>query len=167
MTAKRVHILSLGCPKNRVDAETMLASLPGDQYTLTGSADDADVVVVNTCAFVESAKVESIDAILEMAELKQKGKVEQLVVTGCLAQRYPEDLARVMPEVDHFLGSADMLGLAKVLGGGGKRLGVSELSKRAYLYDHDTPRELTGVRHTAYVKIAEGCDRPCGFCIIP
>jgi ribosomal protein S12 methylthiotransferase len=88
-------------------------------------------------------------------------------VAGCLSQRYGTELAQEMPEVDHFLGSADMLGLSKVLGGAGKRLGVSELGKRAYLYDHTTPRQLTGSPHSAYVKIAEGCDRPCAFCIIP
>ncbi|HET6582702.1 MAG TPA: MiaB/RimO family radical SAM methylthiotransferase, partial [Nannocystaceae bacterium] len=97
------------------------------------------------------------------------GARPQLVVAGCLSQRYPDELAKEMPEVDHFLGSADMLGLAKVLDGDAARMGVTSFAgaARPYLYDHDTPRELSGARHTAYVKIAEGCDRPCGFCIIP
>lgn len=166
MDARKVYFVSLGCPKNQVDTEVMLGVVRDGGHRVVDSAEEADTLVVNTCGFIEAAKEESIDTILELAQAKQ-GTDKKLVVAGCLSQRYPTELANEMPEVDHFLGSADMLGLAKVLGGGGKRLGVSELSKRAYLYDHDTPRELTGVRHTAYVKIAEGCDRPCGFCIIP
>ena len=166
MDARKVYFVSLGCPKNQVDTEVMLGVVRDGGHEVVDSADEADTLVVNTCGFIEAAKEESIDTILELAQAKQ-GTEKKLVVAGCLSQRYPTELANEMPEVDHFLGSADMLGLAKVLGGGGKRLGVSELSKRAYLYDHETPRELTGVRHSAYVKIAEGCDRPCGFCIIP
>ncbi|MCA9540663.1 MAG: 30S ribosomal protein S12 methylthiotransferase RimO, partial [Myxococcales bacterium] len=105
MDQKRIHFISLGCPKNRVDTETMLAGLPGARFAITPDVEDADVVVVNTCAFVEDAKVESIDTILEMAGRKEAGQIEKLVVTGCLAQRYPEDLAREMPEVDHFVGT--------------------------------------------------------------
>ena len=166
MDARKVYFVSLGCPKNQVDTEVMLGVVRDGGHQVVDSADDADTLVVNTCGFIEAAKEESIETILELAQAKE-GTDKKLVVAGCLSQRYPTELADEMPEVDHFLGSADMLGLAKVLGGGGKRLGVSALSKRAYIYDHDTPRELTGVRHTAYVKIAEGCDRPCGFCIIP
>ncbi len=166
MDARKVYFVSLGCPKNQVDTEVMLGVVREGGHQVVDSAEEADTLVVNTCGFIEAAKEESIDTILELAQAK-RGTDKKLVVAGCLSQRYPTELADEMPEVDHFLGSADMLGLAKVLGGGGKRLGVSELSKRAYLYDHQTPRELTGVRHTAYVKIAEGCDRPCGFCIIP
>lgn len=166
MDARKVYFVSLGCPKNQVDTEVMLGVVRDGGHQVVDSADEADTLVVNTCGFIEAAKEESIDTILELAQAKE-GTDKKLVVAGCLSQRYPTELASEMPEVDHFLGSADMLGLAKVLGGGGKRLGVSALSKRAYIYDHDTPRELTGVRHTAYVKIAEGCDRPCGFCIIP
>ncbi len=166
MDARKVYFVSLGCPKNQVDTEVMLGVVRQGGHEVVDSADEADTLVVNTCGFIEAAKEESIETILELAQAKE-GTKKKLVVAGCLTQRYPTELAAEMPEVDHFLGSADMLGLAKVLGGGGKRLGVSELSKRAYLYDHETPRELTGVRHTAYVKIAEGCDRPCGFCIIP
>ncbi|MGH1346100.1 MAG: 30S ribosomal protein S12 methylthiotransferase RimO [Nannocystales bacterium] len=166
MDARKVYFVSLGCPKNQVDTEVMLGVVRQGGHSVVDSADEADTLVVNTCGFIEAAKEESIETILELAQAKE-GTKKKLVVAGCLTQRYPTELAAEMPEVDHFLGSADMLGLAKVLGGDGKRLGVSELSKRAYLYDHETPRELSGVRHTAYVKIAEGCDRPCGFCIIP
>jgi ribosomal protein S12 methylthiotransferase len=164
---RRVYFVSLGCPKNQVDTEVMLGVVRSEGHAVVESADEADTLVVNTCGFIEPAKVESIEAILELAEIKARTPGTKLVVAGCLSQRYPEELANEMPEVDHFLGSADMLGLAKVLSGRGPRLGVSALGKRAYLYDHDTPRELTGRGYSAYVKIAEGCDRPCGFCIIP
>lgn len=166
MDARKVYFVSLGCPKNQVDTEVMLGVVREGGHQVVDSAEEADTLVVNTCGFIEAAKEESIETILELAQAKE-GTKKKLVVAGCLTQRYPTELAAEMPEVDHFLGSADMLGLAKVLGGGGKRLGVTALSKRAYLYDHETPRELSGARHTAYVKIAEGCDRPCGFCIIP
>ncbi|MEM6295602.1 MAG: 30S ribosomal protein S12 methylthiotransferase RimO [Myxococcota bacterium] len=166
MDQRKVYFVSLGCPKNQVDTEVMLGVVRDGGHRVVDSAEEADTLVVNTCGFIEAAKEESIETILELAQAK-KDSDKKLVVAGCLSQRYPTELAAEMPEVDHFLGSADMLGLAKVLGGGGKRLGVSALSKRAYIYDHTTPRELTNVRHSAYVKIAEGCDRPCGFCIIP
>ncbi len=164
----RVYFVSLGCPKNQVDTEVMLGVVRDGGHTLVDEAEDADMLVVNTCGFIDAAKEESIDTILELAEVK-RGAQEgtKLVVTGCLSQRYPDDLAREMPEVDHFLGSADQLGLAQVLDGSAPRMAVSTLGKRAYLYDHDTPRQITGAGHSVYVKIAEGCDRPCGFCIIP
>jgi ribosomal protein S12 methylthiotransferase len=164
---KRVYFVSLGCPKNQVDTEVMLGVTMQGGHVVVDRPEDADTLVVNTCGFIEAAKEESIDTILELAEVKREAGDKKLVVAGCLSQRYGSELAEAMPEVDHFLGSADMLGLAKVLGTDGPRFGVSSLGKRAYLYDHTTPRELSGTRHTVYTKIAEGCDRPCGFCIIP
>lgn len=165
---QKVYFVSLGCPKNQVDTEVMLGVVQREGHELVDSADDADMLVVNTCGFIEAAKVESVDTILELAEVKRRGdRPRRLVVAGCLSQRYPEDLAAELPEVDHFLGSADMLGLAKVLGGDATRNAVTPLGKRSYLYDHTTPRRLSGHRHQAFVKIAEGCDRPCAFCIIP
>ena len=167
---KSVYLVSLGCPKNRVDSEVILGDAGAAGHSIVDSPEDADVIVVNTCGFIESAKEESIDTILEMAQFKSAGSCEQLVVTGCLSQRYPEELAAEIPEIDHMFGSGDFREVVKVL----KRqqvskslpvLGVSDTP--AYLYDHNTPRVLTGLRHTAYVKIAEGCDRPCAFCIIP
>jgi len=163
----RVYFVSLGCPKNQVDTEVMLGVVQQSGHELVDDAANADTLVVNTCGFIDAAKQESIDTILELAEVKKAAGDKKLVVTGCLSQRYPEELAAEMPEVDHFLGSADQMGLAKVLDGGAPRMAVSALGKRAYLYDHATPRQLTGAPHSAYVKIAEGCDRPCGFCIIP
>lgn len=165
--SKKVYFVSLGCPKNQVDTEVMVGLVHAGGHRVVDSAEDADTLVVNTCGFIEAAKEESVDTILELAEVKRSAGDKKLVVAGCLSQRYPSELARELPEVDHFLGSADMLGLAGILGGHANRMEVSALGKRAYLYDHTTPRELTGRRHSAYVKIAEGCDRPCGFCIIP
>ncbi|HEY0135073.1 MAG TPA: MiaB/RimO family radical SAM methylthiotransferase, partial [Nannocystis sp.] len=166
-SGKKVYFVSLGCPKNQVDTEIMLGVVRDQGHELVDSAEDADTLVVNTCGFIEDAKQESIDTILELAQAKAAGKGKRLVVAGCLSQRYPEELAKEMPEVDNFLGSADMLGLAQVLQGGAARMGVSPLGRRAYLYDHTTPRQVSGKRHSAYLKIAEGCDRPCAFCIIP
>ena len=166
-TAKKVYFVSLGCPKNQVDTEIMLGVVRDQGHVLVDTAEEADTLVVNTCGFIEEAKQESVETILELAQAKAAGQGKRLVVAGCLSQRYPEELAKEMPEVDNFLGSADMLGLAQVLSGGAQRMGVSPLSRRAYLYDHTTPRQVSGRTHSAYLKIAEGCDRPCAFCIIP
>jgi ribosomal protein S12 methylthiotransferase len=172
---KKVYFVSLGCPKNRVDSEVMLGSMGQAGHTLVDSADEADVIVVNTCGFIDAAKEESIDTILEMAEHKKTGRCEKLVVTGCLTQRYPDEVASSIPEIDHILGSADYAGIAGVVAAapakptkGRRSLPVLQVSDTPeYLYDHTTPRVLTGKRFSTYVKIAEGCDRPCAFCIIP
>ena len=162
--AKKVHFVSLGCPKNRVDTEVMLGVLRGQGHEIVASPEGADVVVVNTCAFIGEAKQESVDAILEMAEYKQRG-VERLVVTGCLSQRYPQELASDMPEVDSFLGSSDMMRIGDAVLGSAPRVAVE--TEPRWLYDELTPRAPSQPSYTAYVKIAEGCDRPCAFCIIP
>ncbi|MEZ4430129.1 MAG: 30S ribosomal protein S12 methylthiotransferase RimO, partial [Nannocystaceae bacterium] len=168
---RKVYFVSLGCPKNQVDTEVMLGVVDREGHARVDDPDEADTLVVNTCGFIDAAKEESIDTILELARVKAegaaRGEAKRLVVTGCLSQRYEKELAVEMPEVDHFLGSADMLALANVLQGGAPRRGVSALDRRAYLYDHTTARTVTGRRHSAYVKIGEGCDRPCAFCIIP
>jgi ribosomal protein S12 methylthiotransferase len=168
---RKVYFVSLGCPKNRVDSEVMLGSMGQAGHVLVDQPDQADVIVVNTCGFIDKAKEESIDTILEMAEYKTSGACEKLVVTGCLTQRYPDEVARSIPEIDHILGSADYQDIAQVVGAARPRrklLPVVTVSDTpAYLYDHTAPRVLTGARYTAYVKIAEGCDRPCAFCIIP
>ena len=166
MEPKRVHFVSLGCPKNRVDTETMLAGLPEARYVITADADQADVVVVNTCAFVEEAKVESIDTILEMARRKETGQVETLVVTGCLSQRYPEELARELPEVDHFVGTNDLNLVTEILDGRtGTRVVVGNPDRRDF--DWEAPRYNSMGGNMAYLKVAEGCSNTCAFCIIP
>jgi ribosomal protein S12 methylthiotransferase len=162
MSSQRIYFVSLGCPKNQVDTELMLGQVQAAGHALVDAPDAADVIVVNTCAFIDAAKEESVDTILEMAEYKKK-----LVVTGCLAQRYADELVADIPEIDHVLGSADFPSIAKVLSAR-KKLPVVQVSTTPeYIYDHDAPRVRIGARHSAYVKIAEGCDRPCAFCIIP
>jgi ribosomal protein S12 methylthiotransferase len=163
MSSQRIYFVSLGCPKNQVDTELMLGQVQAAGHALVDAPDAADVIVVNTCAFIDAAKEESVDTILEMAEYKKK-----LVVTGCLAQRYADELVADIPEIDHVLGSADFPSIAKVLAPSRKKLPVVQVSTTPeYIYDHDAPRVRIGARHSAYVKIAEGCDRPCAFCIIP
>ncbi len=162
---KRVHFVSLGCPKNRVDTEVMVGVAQRGGFELTPEADEAEIIVVNTCGFIGEAKRESIETIFELAEMKTKGACEKLVVTGCLSQRYPAELAAEMPEVDHFLGSSDMLKLADVLAGGADRVLVGNPAE--WLVRASDPRVITGNRASAYLKIAEGCNRTCAFCTIP
>ncbi|HET7502844.1 MAG TPA: 30S ribosomal protein S12 methylthiotransferase RimO [Kofleriaceae bacterium] len=173
---QRIHFISLGCPKNQVDTELMLGQVQAAGHSLVDAPEGADVIVINTCAFIDAAKEESVDTILEMAQHKQAGGA-RLVVTGCLAQRYAGELARDIPEIDHLLGSADFPSLAGVLARAPNReparsrrkgLPVIQVAETpSYIYDHDAPRVRIGAPHTAYVKVAEGCDRPCAFCIIP
>ena len=165
MRKQAVYFVSLGCPKNRVDTEVMLGLSDRAGFTIARAPEDADAIVVNTCGFIGEAKEESIDTILEMAKHKSDGRAKRLVVTGCLTQRYSGDLARDLPEVDHFLGSGDVDKIVGALRGEAPRDGVS--MDPAYLYDDVTPRLQSLPAYTAYVKIAEGCDRPCSFCIIP
>lgn len=168
--AQRIYFLSLGCPKNQVDTELMLGQVTAAGHSLVDAPEAADVIVVNTCAFIDAAKEESVDTILEMAEHKKSG-AGKLVVTGCLAQRYADELAADIPEIDHILGSADFPAIAKVLAqaapGQTKLPMIQVADTPAYIYDRDAPRVRIGPSHSAYVKIAEGCDRPCSFCIIP
>ena len=165
---RKIHFVSLGCPKNRVDTEVMvgvaLGGSAGD-FELTTEADEAEIIVVNTCGFIGEAKKESIDTIFEMAELKKLGACKKLVVTGCLSQRYPTELSEQMPEVDHFLGSSDMLKLKGVLDGKADRMLVGNPAD--WVIRASDPRVITGQRASAYVKIAEGCNRTCAFCTIP
>ena len=164
---KRIHFISLGCPKNRVDTEIMLGVSGVEGYALTKNAEDAHVVVVNTCGFIGPAKEESIDTILEMSKLKDEGKIETLVVAGCLSQRYPEELAKEMPEVDHFLGSSDMLKLGQVLQAPRTAPRILVGNPADYTLRASDPRLPSMSRHSVYVKIAEGCNRHCAFCAIP
>ena len=166
MPARRtIHFVSLGCPKNRVDSEVMLGVAQGAGYAHVDDPADAEVIVVNTCGFIGEAKKESIDAILEMATQKDGGACQRLVVAGCLSQRHPDELARELPEVDHFLGSSDMLRLGEVLAGKAERLLVGNPAD--WLASAATPRTLSTPGASAYVKIAEGCNRTCSFCVIP
>jgi ribosomal protein S12 methylthiotransferase len=168
---KKVGFVSLGCPKNLVDSEVMMGALQQAGYEITNNAEEADTVVVNTCGFIESAKQESIDAILEATRLKDEGKATRVVVAGCLVERYRDDLINELPDVDAFIGTNEV---TRILEATDERTNFRSLpllpignKSATYLYDFDTPRFRATESHTAFIKIAEGCDRPCAFCSIP
>lgn len=160
----KVGFVSLGCPKNLVDSEVMMGILERDGYELTPRADEADVLVVNTCSFIEPAQKESVDAILEMAEHKKFGAAKKLIVAGCLVERYREQILEQVPEVDAVVGTGEVERILEAVHGD---LRVLPAKPPAFLYHELTPRVITTPRHAAYIKIAEGCDHPCTFCIIP
>jgi ribosomal protein S12 methylthiotransferase len=162
-----VGIVSLGCPKNLVDGEVMLGWLQGAGYRLVADAREADVIVVNTCAFIDRAKRESVDAILEMAREKEAGRARRLVVTGCLTQRYDADLRREIPEIDATLGTGQIEDVVRAVGGQSTSLREAPPGLPTWVYDHNAPRVLSTPPWLAYVKISEGCDYTCSFCIIP
>ena len=163
--SRPIHFVSLGCAKNRVDTEIMLGVSDASGFEVVDDPAGAEVIVINTCGFIGPAKSESIDTILEMARYKDSGACKRLVVSGCLAQRYVDDLSTELPEVDHFLGSSDMLKLRAILQDRGQRLMVGNPAD--YTISASDPRRLTQRAHSAYVKIAEGCNRVCSFCAIP
>ena len=192
----KIGLVSLGCPKNLVDSEVMLGLARDAGHELTRDASSADVLVVNTCAFIDSAKQESVDTILEMARLKTEGSCQRLIVTGCMAERYRDQLQKEIPEIDALLGTGEVPEIVRAIGGAavgqggvpltfyrpGQSVGSATASAGApsvvepppiphegpsYIYDAETPRLLATPRHYAYIKIAEGCDYTCAFCIIP
>ncbi len=163
--ARSLYILTLGCPKNRVDSEVMLGTLAQRGYRLVAEPGAAEVIVVNTCAFIGPAKQESIDAILELAEHKKTGACKTLVVTGCLSQRYGAELAKELPEVDHFLGTSAYVQIGDLLAAeAAPRLSIPDPD---YIHDARTPKINSSPSYTAYLKVSEGCDNACAFCIIP
>jgi ribosomal protein S12 methylthiotransferase len=162
----KVGMVSLGCPKNLVDSEVMLGILARQGYELTPQAEDADVLIVNTCGFIDPAKRESVDTILEMVEHKKSGTAQRLVVAGCLVERYRQEILAEIPEVDFVVGTNELERVLEACAADGHRRTV-EGPAGAYLYDESTPRVLSTPPHTAYIKIAEGCDQPCSFCVIP
>jgi ribosomal protein S12 methylthiotransferase len=168
---KKVGFISLGCPKNLVDSEVMMGQLKQNGYEITANAEEADTVVVNTCGFIDSAKKESIDTILEAARLKTGGRATRLIVAGCLVERYRDELKAEMPEVDAFIGTSQINDILAVCDPqtNTRSLPVVRLGNQSatYLYDESTPRVLATPSHYAFIKIAEGCDRPCAFCFIP
>jgi len=165
MSNRTVHFVSLGCPKNRVDSEVMLGTAQTEGFEHTSDAALAEVIVVNTCGFIEAAKKESIETILEMAAYKHSGACKKLVVTGCLSQRYGSELAAGMPEVDHFLGSSDMPKIRHVLTEPAERMLIGNPAD--WVISAQEPRTVSTRGASAYVKIAEGCNRSCSFCVIP
>jgi ribosomal protein S12 methylthiotransferase len=191
----KVGFISLGCPKNLVDSEVMMGMLANAGASLTATTEDADVVVVNTCSFIDRAQRESVDTILEMAQLKSSGKVQKLVVAGCLVERYRDEIRKNIPEVDAVVGTGELENILRATGvnqvqapdspfvilqsraEGALRERQGRFSRESwdgaiadlpnYLYDENTPRLLATPKYSAYIKIAEGCDHPCSFCIIP
>ncbi len=212
----RIGFVSLGCPKNLVDSEVMMGMLSTNGAEITARAEDADIIVVNTCSFIDTAKQESVDTILEMVRHKTHGRASRLIVTGCLVERYRDEIRKSIPEIDAVLGTGELsdilaaAGIAPapapptpftILSGAHPHASASQSLKSglqeppaarpegiarekagrfardtwqgataelpSYLYDENTPRLLATARHSAYIKIAEGCDHPCAFCIIP
>ncbi|RMF84388.1 MAG: 30S ribosomal protein S12 methylthiotransferase RimO [Nitrospinota bacterium] len=179
----KVGLVSLGCQKNRVDSEVMLGLLQQAGCQITTDAAEAEVIIVHSCAFIEAAKEESIDTILEMGELKKQGNCRKLIVSGCLSERYREELSREIPEIDVLIGTGDLQRIVDICQSlvlehhhdpfyrrqekREKTRPQMWFQQKGFLYDADTPRLRTTPSHTAYVKIAEGCDYRCTFCIIP
>jgi ribosomal protein S12 methylthiotransferase len=194
-TPKKIGFVSLGCPKNLVDSEVMMGLLSAGGAQITARAADADVIVVNTCSFIDSAKQESVNTILEMAQHKTAGRAQKLIVAGCLVERYRNEIQKNIPEVDAVVGTGELRRILSAAGieplgpvdspfvilngrsEGDAREAAGRFSKEAwdgaiadlpnYLYDENTPRLLATPKYSAYIKIAEGCDHPCSFCIIP
>ena len=195
-TPKKIGFVSLGCPKNLVDSEVMMGLLAHGGAEITPRAEDADIIVVNTCSFIDTAKQESVDTILEMAQLKTAGRAQKLIVAGCLVERYRNEIQKNIPEVDAVVGTGELEQILSAAGlasasttsdpafvilnsrpEGEAREQAGRFSKQAwdgavanlpnYLYDENTPRMLATPKASAYIKIAEGCDHPCAFCIIP
>jgi ribosomal protein S12 methylthiotransferase len=160
----KVGFVSLGCPKNLVDSEVMMGILARGGYELTSRADEAEILVVNTCSFIEAAQKESVDAILEMAEHKKFGAAKKLIVAGCLVERFRAQILEQVPEVDAVVGTGEVERIMEAVEG---ELRVLPAQPPAFLYHDLTPRIVTTPKHAAYIKIAEGCDHPCTFCIIP
>src|ERR1039458_3062806 len=192
---KKIGFVSLGCPKNLVDSEVMMGLLCQGGAQITSRAEDADIIVVNTCSFIDTAKQESVDTILEMAQHKIAGKAQKLIVAGCLVERYRNEIQKNIPEVDAVVGTGELQQILTAAGiaparnnagpfvilnsrsEGDAREAAGRFSKEGwdgaiadlpnYLYDENTPRLLATPKYTAYIKIAEGCDHPCSFCILP
>ncbi len=164
----KVSMVSLGCPKNLVDSEVMLGHLPLDRYEIILDESQADIIIVNTCAFINDAKEESVDTILEVSDYKEQGQCQLLVVAGCLPQRYQDVLKEQLPEVDLFLGTAEGPQIVELIEQqlqspvSSQKIGTPD-----YLYDHKTPRVNSSPTYSSYVKIAEGCSNHCSYCIIP
>ncbi len=169
MSAKqKVSMVSLGCPKNLVDAEVMLGCLPSDEYEITTDEKEADIIIVNTCSFIREAKQESIDTILDLAERKHDARCTLLVVTGCLPQRYQEELGAELPEVDIFIGTGEYPRIAEILAEKRDTPGqLRYVGDPNFIFDPDLPRLNSSPSYTAYLKIAEGCSNCCTYCVIP
>ncbi len=165
---KKVYLLSLGCPRNLLDSEVLLGLLEDGGISIVDDPDGVDAAIVNTCGFIQDAKQESIDTILQLAELKKEGKIKKLIVSGCLSQRYPAQLMKEIAEIDGVFGTADFIKIPRMIDAlfSGER--ISEVSSDpVFLYDHSYRRKILTPHHYAYVKIQEGCSNRCSYCVIP
>lgn len=164
---EKVKVVTLGCEKNLVDSEIMSGLVHGRGYTLVEDKEEATVIIVNTCGFIDAAKEESVNTILDMAELKQTASLKALIVSGCLTQRYKEELMKEMPEIDGIVGTGDFDKINDIIDEALRGRKPILVGNPAFNYDRALPRQVTTPRYTAYVKIAEGCDNACTFCSIP
>ena len=166
---RKLFFQTLGCPKNRVDSEVMLGAMDGEGYGLVARPEDADIMVVNTCSFIEESKVESIDAIMDLVRVKAAGAGrKKIVVAGCFAQRYSAAIQEEIPEVDLIIGTGEYHRITELLGQEPPEAGPTvAIGRPYYVHKVDTPRMITTAQHMAYLKIAEGCSQRCTFCIIP
>jgi len=167
LVKQKFSIVSLGCARNLVDSEVMAGLLQKNHYEIVREPADADVVLVNTCGFIGAAKEESIDTIVEMGRLKEEGRLSTLIVAGCLSQRYPEQLASELPEVDLFIGTGEVPRIAEILRDHQRTRQRQYIGVPSYIYDHTTPRLRSTPSYSAFLKVSEGCDHKCAFCIIP
>lgn len=174
LSTSSVYFVSLGCPKNLVDSQVMLGLLEKDRYQIIDRPENAEVIIVNTCSFIQASKEESIDTILDLARFKEKGQCKVLVASGCLPQRYAKELETEMPEVDLFIGTGQYHRITEALASlkQGWEFGASlprrsYIDQPAFIHTEKDPRIQTGSRYSAYLKISEGCNRRCAFCIIP
>jgi ribosomal protein S12 methylthiotransferase len=167
--AGRAAIVTLGCAKNQVDSEVMIGVLRNTGFEIVNDLSHADIAVVNTCGFLESAVKESVDCVLELSELKKSGSLRRLLVAGCMVERYKGDIRKALPEVDSFIALDGLLSVGQAALGADDSLRdiLHEGARPYFLYDETMPRHLASRRHMAYVKVSEGCNRPCAFCIIP
>lgn len=163
----KVSIVSLGCAKNLVDSEVMLGLLADQGYQIIGEEKEADVIIVNTCGFISSAKEESIETILDVANYKKEGNCKVLIVTGCLGKKYKDELKEELPEVDAILGTNEVPKIVEAVEAALKGQGIFEATKPEFLYNHELPRIQSTPTYSAYVKIADGCDNCCSYCVIP
>lgn len=165
----RAAVVTLGCAKNQVDSEVMIGVLRNSGFEITNDLARADVAVVNTCGFLESAVKESVDCVLELSELKKSGSLRRLLVAGCMVERYKGDIRKALPEVDSFIALDGLLSVGQAALGEDDALRdiLHEGARPYFIYDETMPRHLASQPHMAYVKVSEGCNRPCAFCIIP
>jgi ribosomal protein S12 methylthiotransferase len=167
MTKPIIGLISLGCAKNQVDSEVMLGYLREEDFPISYQAEECQIIIINTCSFIDKAREEAIETILEIAQLKKSGNLQRLIVTGCLPERYRDKLLKALPEIDVLLGVNQLPEITRYCNLEKKPIPKTLFSNNLYLYDHKTPRLLTTPPYTAYLKIAEGCSHKCSFCAVP